>query len=94
MENKNESVETINRPVKITKKEVETSMDGWLVPSQSSFDHTSNEIIIISPPSNFDDASFSDLRERLVMGDHKSSLVLVKPLRALLQDTKKHDLDD
>ena len=89
MENKNESVETINRPVKITKKEVETSMDGWLVPSQSSFDHTSNEIIIISPPSNFDDASFSDLRERLVMGDHKSSLVLMKTLACTLARHKE-----
>ena len=84
MEHKSESVETINRPVKRTKKEVETSMDGWLVPSQSSYDHASNEIIIISPPSNFDDASFSDLRERLVMGDHKSSLVLMKTLARTL----------
>ena len=84
MENKNESVETINRPVKRTKKEVETSMDGWLVPSQSSYDHASNEIIIISPPSNFDDASFSDLSERLVMGDHKSSLALMKTLACTL----------
>ena len=84
MEHKRQSVETPNHPVKRTKKEVETSMDGWLVPSQSSYDHASNKILVISPPSNFDDASFSDLRERLVMGDHKSSLVLMKTLACTL----------
>ena len=74
------SVEALNQPVKRNKKAVETSMDGWLVPSKSSFDHASNQILMIGPPSNFDDASFSDLRERLVMGDHKLSLALMKTL--------------
>ena len=59
-------------------------MDGWLVPSKSSFDHASNQILIIGPPSNFDDASFSDLSERLVMGDHKSSVALMKILARTL----------
>ena len=81
MEQKRESVEAQNRPVKRTKKVVETSMDGLLVPSKSSFDHTSNQILTIGPPSNFDDdASFYDLSERLVRGDHKSSLALLKTL--------------
>ena len=66
--------------MKRTKKAAETSMDGWLVPSKSGFDYTSNEILIIGPPWNLDDASFSDLSERLVMGDHKSSLALMKTL--------------
>ena len=55
-------------------------MDDWLVPSKSSFDCTSNEIIMFRPPSNFDNASFNDLTDRLVMGDLKSSISLMKTL--------------
>ena len=94
MEHKRQSVETPNHPVKRTKKEMETSMDDWLVHSKSIFDYTSNEILIIGPPSNFDDASFNDLSERLGMGDLKSCVALMKTLGGNVVGTKSHDLDN
>ena len=66
--------------MKRSKKAITTAMDGWLVPSKSSFDHISNQILVIGPLSKFDDASFGDLSAHLVMGDYKSELVLTETL--------------
>ena len=67
---------------------VAMSMDGWFVPSNSTFDHTRNKILVIGPPSKFDDASFSDLSERLAMGDQKLASSLTKTLGHSLESDK------
>ena len=63
---------------KRSKETVPTDMDDWLVQSKSSFDHISNQILVIGTPSTFDDMSSRNFSKRLEMGDPASALALIQ----------------
>ena len=69
MDKKRQSADGLHHMGKRSKKKTATCMDGLLVPSKSRFDLTTNQILVIGPPSNFDDTPFSDWSEHLVMGE-------------------------
>ena len=65
---------------KRSKKIVAIEMDDWFVLCKSSFDCTSNQILVIGPPSKFDDTPFSKFSKRLEIRDTASALDLTKSL--------------
>ena len=90
MDKKRQSLNGHQLDGKRSKKTVATDMYDWFVPSMSSFDCTSNQILVIGPPSNFDGISFSKFREHLEMGDTASALALTYSLNIFILKRWKH----
>ena len=65
-------------------------MDDWFDPSKSSFDCTSNQILVIGPPSNFNNVPFSKFSECLEIGDAASALALNQSLNIFFLKWQKH----
>ena len=63
-----------------SKKIVAIEMDDWFVLCKSSFDCTSNQILVIGPSSKFDDTTLSKFSERLEMGNTASALAFTQSL--------------
>ena len=69
-----------NQMGKEAKKTAVTDMDDWFVLSRSIFDCTSNQILVIGPPSKFDDTTLRKFSERLEMRNTASALALTQSL--------------